>query len=191
MPPAWVGKKPAREKVLEELQQKLKVLTVTEGLELVVPSDHDIPVALTAELKQTLEEVRQQYGAKQPPEKKDQPKDDTAGGDLEQRFASLAECESKCDVVAKVVKSAYTILLGTEKGAGGHFDATENKHFLMLHNHSTSARCDLDAGMGLFGGRPGQNREGRSSRVRCLCAQFSVVDVPSPWEQGSLEWERN
>jgi hypothetical protein len=67
---------------------------------------------------------------------------------MEQRFSSLAELENKCDIIAKVRKSAFEIILATKKGKGKDFDINEGAHFLALYNHITTARCDMDAGPG-------------------------------------------
>jgi hypothetical protein len=156
LPPAWCDKKPSRDLVLTELRAKLKRLTVTEDLDLVIPADAEIPVLLTAELGEVLSKVRTAYAPKvlvlrfcdgEDPGRR--------VAEMEQRFSSLAELENKCDIIATVRKSAYEIILATKKGKGKDFDINEGEHFLVLYNHSTSA-LNIDAESYLFGAGPGK-----------------------------------
>ena len=156
VPVAWVNHKPAKENVLAELRGMLKILTVSEDLELCIPSDLDVPVLLTSELRATLQQIRVQYPRKDNPKLDPQDQGGALGDTAVDRWACLQEFETKYDVLAKVTKSTFTILLASEKGADGDFDVTAERHFLCIHNHSASKRNDLDAGVELFGGGAGR-----------------------------------
>jgi hypothetical protein len=156
VPPAWCDKKPSRDGVLTELRAKLKRLTLTDDLDLVIPADAEIPVLLTAELKEVLSKVRTAYAPKVLVLRFCDGEDPGIRvAETEQRFSSLAELENKCDIIAKVSKSAYEIILATKKGKGKDFDINEGEHFLVLYNHNTSA-LNIDAESYLFGAGPGK-----------------------------------
>ena len=61
LPPAWEGKAPDHEHSVRMLNESLKVATITNKGELLIPRDEDVPVDLTADIRETLGGFRQQF----------------------------------------------------------------------------------------------------------------------------------
>ena len=61
IPPAWEGEAPDHEHTVRTLKESLKVATIANKGELLIPRDEDVPVDLTADIRKTLEEYRTQF----------------------------------------------------------------------------------------------------------------------------------
>ena len=61
IPPAWEGKAPDHEHLVRMMKESLKVTTITNKGELLIPRDEDVPDDLTVDNRKTLEEFRTQF----------------------------------------------------------------------------------------------------------------------------------
>ena len=66
LPPAWEGEAPDHEHVVRMLKESLKVATITNKGEPLIPRDEDVPVDLTADIRETLGGIRKQFPVPMP-----------------------------------------------------------------------------------------------------------------------------
>ena len=108
IPPAWEGKAPDHEHLVRMLKESLKVATITNKGELLIPRDDGVPVYLTADIRKTLEEYRTQFPMPMPEPAAQQGPALAAGA---KKFGSLKELKANMYVAKIITQPALDFLI--------------------------------------------------------------------------------
>ena len=106
--PRGRARPPDHDNMVRILKECLKVATITNKGELLIPRDEDVPVDLTADIRKTLEEYRTQFPMPMPEPAAQQGPALAAGA---KKFGSLKELKPNVYVAKMIAQPALNFLI--------------------------------------------------------------------------------
>ena len=149
-PAAWTGKAPDLSSFVAELRKKMKVTTIDDAGNLLIPQATDIPFAITPQLQAELQKLALQF----PRPIKNQIKDITPPVEEKPQctmLKSMDELKNKFTILGKCAQPTFEIIVVTESKELPVDGALDEGQMVWLHNPAESKPTCIEPGGYVFG----------------------------------------